>query len=252
MLFLLTIFYGCNDNPVGNSLPLPNSIKSITSSGEDFVKYYYDGNLLLKKEMFGRGELVTTIVFSYDKGRLIRRDESSKASGILLVTYSTFEYSTDDKLTKANAYRKAKDSFLYSGYYQYEYNNNKLIKYSFYNTDNELRNYHILTYKDDNITEELQYDADGNLLYQEEFEYDNKINPLTKDISYFSAFTLSRNNVVKWTNSYLTVSPPNVYITTSSFNYNELGYPTRCTTIYKEKNTGETYQSTNISEYEYY
>ena len=250
--YLIIFLNGCKDNPVGNSSPIPNSIKNISTSNEDFTEYHYNGKFLVKKEMIWRGELMTSITFTYNKGQLVRKDDSSTAAGIPLVSYLTYEYSTDNKLIKTIVYIKVQEDYKYSGHTLYEYDNNKLMKHSFYNVNNELRNYHILKYNNDNIIEDAQYDADNKLQYLETYEYDNKINPLTKDMSFISAFTMSKNNIINWINTYYTVSPPNIYISTSNYTYNNFGYPIRCVTVYNRNENGITSQDTSTSYYEYY
>jgi hypothetical protein len=250
--FLTFLINGCKDNLVDNSSSAA-SIKKVFTSDEDYSDYYYEGNLLIKKEITARGELVTSITFAYDNnGKLIRKDEFSTAAGIPLSDYSIYEYSVNNLLLKANHYPKIGDTFEFRGYTQYEYESNKLVKYSFFNQNDELRNYHILKYDEENIIEDAQYD-DGNILqYLETFEYDDKLNPLIKDLSFISAFTRSKNNIIKWTNTYYTVNPPNIYISTCSYTYNDFSYPIKCITVYNRNEFGATSQDTTTSFYEYY
>jgi len=253
VFFCLTLLLnGCKDNPIESS-PLPNSIKKVFTSEKDFTEYYYKGNLLIKKEITSRSELVTSITFTYDNdGKLIRKDEFSTAAGIPLSVYSTYEYSVNNLLLKANHYPKIGDAFEFKGYTQYEYESDMLVKCSFFNQNEELRNYHILKYDGNNIVEDAHYDEIDNLQYLETFEYDNKLNPLIKDLSYISAFTRSKNNIIKWTNTYYTVNPPNIYISTCDYTYNNFGYPIKCTTVYNRSEFGGTSQETSTSFYEYY
>jgi len=252
--FCLTLLLnGCKDNPTGISTTNPNSIKKVFSSNEDFSEYFYNGNLLIKKETTARGEVVTSITFSYDNnGKLIKKDEFSTAAGIPLSYYLIYEYSSNNLLLKTNAFPKIGENYEFRGYTQYEYESNKLVKYSFYNQNDELRNYHILKYDGDNIIEDAQYDESNNLKYLETFEYDNKLNPLIKDLSFISAFTQSKNNIIKWTNTYYTVSPPNVYVSTCNYTYNNFDYPVECITVYNRNEFGSISQDTSISYFEYY
>jgi len=250
---LTLLLNGCKSNPTGISYTSPNSIKKVFSSDEYFSEFTYNANLLIKKEIFSRGEVVTSITFAYDNnGKLIRKDEFSTAAGIPLSNYLTYEYSSDNLLIKTNAFPKMGDAYEFRGYTKYEYESNKLVKYGFYNQNDELRNYHLLKYAGENIIEDAQYDANNILQYLETFEYDNKPNPLIKDLSFISAFTQSKNNIIKWTNTYYTVTPPNIYISTSSYTYNDFGYPTKCITVYNRNENGSTSKDTSTSFYEYY
>ncbi len=251
--FLTLLINGCKDNPVDNSSATSSTIKKVFTSEEDFSEYYYEGNLLIKKEITSRGEVVTSITFIYDNnGKLIRKDEFSTAAGIPLSYYLTYEYTSENLLIKTNSYPKIGDTYEFRGYTQYEYESNKLVKYSFYNQNNELRNYHILKYDEENVLEDAQYDESDNLQYLETFEYDNKLNPLVKDLSFISAFTKSKNNIIKWTNTYYTVSPPNVYISTCNYSYNNYDHPIECITVYDRNEFRASSQDTTTSFYEYY
>lgn len=250
--FLILLINGCNDNPVDNSSSATN-IKKVFTSDEDYSVYYYEENLLIKKEITARGELVTAITFTYDNnGILIRKDEFSTAAGIPLSYYLTYEYTTENLLIKTNSYPKIGDTYEFRGYTQYEYESKKLVKYSFYNQNDELRNYHIVKYDGENIVEDAQYDEGNNLQYLETFEYDDMSNPLIKDLSFISAFTRSKNNIIKWTNVYYTVNPANIYISTCSYTYNDFSYPIKCITVYNRNEFGATSQDTTTSFYEYY
>jgi len=249
--YLTLLLIGCNDNPTESSTIISKSIKKVLSSNEDFVKYYYRESLLTKKERFFLGELETSITFTYDdKGKLIRQDEFSKAAGIPLSNYLTYEYSLNNLLFETSVFLKKGDTYEFGGRTQFEYESNKLVKSTFYDKNNELRQYKILKYDGENIIEEAQYDGNNILQYLQTFEYDDKLNPLTKDISFISAFTLSKNNITKWTNAYYTVSPANINISTSSYTYNYFGYPIKCVTVYN--NNGGSSKNTSTSYYEYY
>jgi hypothetical protein len=255
-LFLLQFMLflnGCNDNPIENSSQNRIKIKKVIVSDDFYTEYFYDSNLLIKKELVARDELMTSNAFTYnDDGKLIRKDNISKASGVLLTSYLTYEYSDNDILLRENAFPKINDVFEFRGYTLYEYEANRLVKHSFYNLKNELRNYHILKYEGENIVEDYHYDSDNKLQFHEIFEYDNNPNPLINDKSLASAFTLSENNVVKWTNKFYTVDPPNVYVSESTYSYDTYGYPIKCVTKYQRNAFGTTSESTSSSNYEYY
>lgn len=255
LFFLQFILFlnGCNDNPIKNLSQSSVKIKKAIVSDDLYTEYFYDNNLLIKKELVARNEMITSNTFTYDgEGKLIRQDHISTAAGILLSHYLTYEYSDNGILLRANAFRKINDVFEFSGYTQYEYKANRLEKYSFYNLKNELRNYHILKYEGENIVEDYHYDSDNKLQFHEIFEYDNNPNPLRNDKSFASAFTLSENNVVKWTNKFYTVDPPNVYVSESTYFYNIYGYPIKCVTKYQKNEFGITSESMSTNNYEYY
>lgn len=256
LFFLCLILFlgGCLENLVENTYPNINRIKKVFVSEDNFTEYFYDSKLLVKKVSTLRGEIIYSITFTYDeKDRLIRKDDFSTAAGILLSTYSTYEYDVNNVLIKTNSFIKTQDSsYKYSGYIIYEYENNRLTKYSYYDLSNELRSHHTLKYNNNNVIEDSQYDRNDNLQIIETFEYDNKLNPLNKDASFISAFTVSTNNITKWITTYHTVNPPNIDISESSYTYNHYGYPVKCITVYSRNENGIISQNTTTSHYEYY
>jgi len=251
-LFCLTIFLnGCKENPVDNTSAIPNSIKKIWISDSHYTEYQYSGKLLTKKTLISDGSIISSNIFSYDDNyQLVRKDDYSIAAGIPLSSYLTYEYSSNNVLIKTKAYLKINNDFEYRGYTLFEYETSRLIKYSFYNSNDELRNYHILTYNNDNVVEDAQYNSNGNSENTQTFEYDNKLNPLLMDKSFISAFTISKNNVTKWTTTYYLDPVNNINTSTSTYVYNILGNPVKCTTLYS--NNGIPIDEPTISVYEYY
>ncbi len=248
----------CNDNPIENNESNPESnpvlLKKVTSSGDNITEYFYDKNLLVKKEVKFEGEIFDSVELTYDgNGILIRKDIFSKASGVPMNYYVTFEYDENNFLAKSNFFAKRTDGKLAIGIYHiYEYKDNLLAKYITFNTSDEMSSYALFKYDNNqNVTLYSHYDKNGKLQYRQEYKYDDKINPLRKDLSFISAFTISRNNIINLTSTYHTVDPPNIYKSSLTYSYNNLGYPLECVSITYSKENGTTSQNSVTSFYEY-
>ena len=249
LLYIAFSLNGCKENPIEEITPASQKIKKIIESDERFVEYTYEGDFLIKEETKSNdGGIIYSKSFTYDKGRLIRLDQFSSLPREPLVSYSTYDYSADNIILKENVFGRG-DKFNY--YILYEYENYKIIKYSYFSPTSNLSGYHMLKYEDGNITEDAYYNNKDSLLIIETYEYDNMKNPLKVDLSQISAFTLSKNNITKWSEINYLTTIPNIYITINLYNYNEYNYPIKCFVNYTKNENGIISQDTSTTFYEY-
>ena len=160
-----------------------------------------------------------------------------------LTTLMTFEY-TDGKLSLIDN----KGSVLYS---EIIWDNDKLMEYKYYYRtegiiDSSKTRIIKNTYENDNAKTSIYKEIDGRTFHNEEFQYDDKINPLYhSDISLSSGdliFYCCKNNWLKSTN--LDSNDSNWSRTIS---YNSNNYPLTITTDYNNGNIGTQKFKYNIN-----
>ena len=254
-LIVLLFLSECNNNPVNN----PESgliIKKINTSPIDYTEYSYKGDLLIGKEIVTRGKTSYSINLIYDSvSRLIKQEEHSSDAGVPVDSYTSYEYSGSNLLEKTYFYVKTADSsYQLNTYTIYEYQNGKLTWYEFYNGQTgETVSYDSLIYDGNgNIIRHVRFDNGNNLILSETFEYDNKANPLGRDLSLLSVARLSKNNVTKNVFTYYNTNPPGFGSYLNSYNYNNEGYPVNCSSVYQISWKGVTSKDTVDYQYEYY
>lgn len=250
LFYIILCFNGCIKNPTEILTPDYPKVKKIIESSDNYIEFSYGDGLLIKKEdKSSNGFVSWSTSYEYDENnRITGKDVFSPLPRGLFISHSTYEYSADNRIQKENIYGRTN---ILNTYILYEYEKNKIIKYSDYSADDYLWGYHILKYEDGNIIEDAYYYNTDSLLFLETYEYDNNQNPLNVDKSPISASTYSRNNITRSIEIYYTSTPHEIYTTVNSYTYNNYGYPVKCFVDYTKNVNGVISQNTSTMFYEY-
>jgi len=243
-LFCLLTATGCKKDD-HSLIPEPNEnqclITKITYSGVDSIVYQYDSQKRLKKAEYAGNGLHEEQYFkeyTYDtKERIVK--ETFKSTDGVIYAYFEYAYAANNLISNIGFYsiNEPDESFTH----QY----NKIVEY----TDNKLVS-KVATYQPDNMEKPFRfdvysYDASGNVVQIKEYAntISGEINDVTSDYTYdnkknpylyatylgIGADVFSKNNVLTEKITYHLSGLTKNY--TSTYLYNEQGYPVKQTLI---------------------
>jgi len=176
-------------------------------------------------------------ILEYDNQNLLKKVlqyalDSKGDTLIGLSTIMTFEYVNGNLSLIDN-----KGSVLYSDII---WDDEKLLEYKYYYRtdgiiDSSKTRITINTYENNNVKTSIYKEIDGRTFHNEEFEYDNKINPL-----YHSEISLSSGNLMFYCCKNNWIKSKNIDSNTSNWSriisYNSYNYPVTITTDYNNGN----------------
>ena len=143
-------------------------------------EYEYDENDLLIKESdyYSDGTPADYYVYEYDERGNMTRMENTTEDGFLSYS-SEIEYDEKDRQTKAH--------YTFYGYDDwtnvYEYEGEKLVKLTMYNSNGEIDKTAVYSYNGANpelADSMIYYDSDNNLMYRYEYRYDEAGNEISE------------------------------------------------------------------------
>lgn len=145
--------------------------------------------------------------------------------------YVEFEYTSDNKIKRRLNYHILDGSAELLNYEEFEYENNRVKRISFFNIKNELTYYRIFEYdNNENVlsVENYYYSDVSNVTLESRqvYEYDNKHNPFQVfKVEGTPGRNTNNNNITKETYSYYYENEETLNITNFQYEYNELEYP---------------------------
>ena len=190
-----------------------------------YTRYSYDAQNILKK---------VEMAYSFSAFSCVMIPGQSPESDprkAKISAYSAFEYDDALKLIKKSNYFINSGNPQLTSYQTYDYENERIIKISTFNTQGLLIQYHDYTYDESgNLIRDNQYSntTDIKLVNTVIYEFDNKNNP-------YQVFACegnpgkytNRNNIIKETSISYNGTAESRTTRLNAYEYNSLDYPVR-------------------------
>jgi hypothetical protein len=145
--------------------------------------------------------------------------------------YSIFEYDNTSRLIKKSNYFINNKIPQLTSYQTYEYENDRVVKLSTYNPQNQLIQYHVYAYDDSgNISKDDQYVNNSEIILLNTVicEFDSKNNPYRVFASEGNpGIYTNKNNIIKETSVSYNGAVESRNIRQNVYEYNSLDYPVR-------------------------
>jgi hypothetical protein len=235
LLIFIVIFLlvsGCKNK---STQPLETQNKNLLhktySTLNTYTEYFYNNsNKLIKVESYYNGTLERKSEYEYNKNNCISKENTFiNIPGVPEYSYSLYEYDEHELVSNMLAYLKISDgSYELRSYTKFKYNtDNRLIRSSIFNSDSVEVKYTEFIYDEIGNVIETNFYQNGDLSFNEKYEYDNMNNPFKELTMVNSVYNISQNNVIKHSQiNYM--SGNNFSTTVYTYQYNENGYPTNC------------------------
>lgn len=252
VLVFALCFAGCKKDTVtwqDTSAPKLIFVKAKTNGGDIIQNeniYNESGSIKtrISYKNYAAGLISAKTEYKYQDGRLVQKEDqmdvsSSSFASQYINSRSVFEYS-GGRIIQNNHYLKTGNDYELRSFTVFSYDNaGHPVKQTRYSSDGALLGYTMYTYEGDNVIVSEEYNQNQSnpspvLTLKHSYQYDNKKNPYRN--VYYSIenipFSINENNItatiaVNYNNSY----PPSIpgLSTTSSttYVYNNLGYPER-------------------------
>ena len=228
--FLVAIISGCNSNV---TQPIDYSNKNLllkTYSSVDanhYTEYFYTTSYKISEVVRVVNEGENTTNYTYNgQDNIIRENLVYYITDSPEHSYRNYEYNHQGLLLMKSAFLLLNDGeYDFRSYKTFEYDlNNNIISYSIYNPEDIKVKYFELFYDNSGNVIETNFYQNGELSFNNKYEYDNKNNPYRKTSTNTSAFSISSNNIIK--NEYTNfMMDGETQVKVYSYEYNENGYP---------------------------
>jgi hypothetical protein len=246
VIVIFLSFARCQKDDRNEDLCYSSTLVSQINSGDVAVHgLTYNSNCLIYEStepyMYKR--------YSYDAGNILKRVEvaysfspfscvmipgqslESDPRKASVSEYSEFEYDNSSRLIKKSYYFINNGNPQLTSYQTYDYENDKIVRYSIFNPQGKLNQYHDLIYDErGNIIRDDQYSNNSvlKLVYSLTCEFDNKNNPylVFAGEGRPGKYT-NRNNIIKESYVYNNGIPGSETTTEYLYEYNSLDYPVR-------------------------
>ena len=230
-IFIFTII-SCVSEVIESPAVEKNLLRKIYSSPDNYTEYFYNtSNKIIIVKSYHKlptGEVFEMETkYEYDSnGNVIKEIIFSTMAGVPQYSYLSYEYNEKGLISKTYAYLKMSDeNYELRSTTKYEYDNyNRLSKTRIFSPDNIERKVTELFYDTNGNVIETNFYQEGNLSFNDKYEYDNMINPLRQNIAGPSVYTISKNNPIKNISTNFMMGNDSSIIE-FKFEYNSESYP---------------------------
>jgi hypothetical protein len=250
IILVILCFTSCKKEDKFENLYFSPTLLSQVNSGDLAIHgFTYNSNFLIHEST----EPFKYKRFSYDANKLLIKVEeaySFNAFSCVMIpgqslesdprkakisVYSKFEYDNALRLIKKSNYFINSGNPQLSSYDRYDYENDKIVKLSTFNPQEQLTQYHDYLYDENgNITRDDQYISTTmiKLVNSIIYEFDNRNNP-------YQVFACegepglytNRNNIVKETSISYNGNAESRYTRLNVYEYNNLDYPVKINSL---------------------
>ena len=141
--------------------------------------FFYEGNLLVRSEYYSGNEMISQSLYSYNGNKQLVEESFMDPNGDLQ-GISSYDYDESGRKIKWISGDSGGIPMMYT---EYEYDENGIIRMSYFLPTGEMEGYTQMTYKDSVLVEEATYSASSKLEKKTEYVYEDK--RLTKSLYYF-------------------------------------------------------------------
>ncbi len=167
--------YEYDDNGLIQKQSQIGSDESIIS--EEF--FYYEGDLLVRSEYYSGNEMISQSLYSYNGKKQLVEESFMDPKGDLQGV-SSYEYDESGRKTKWISGDSGGIPMMYT---EYEYDENGIIRMSYFLPTGEMEGYTQMIYKENVLVEEATYSASSKLEKKTEYVYNE--GRLMKSLYYF-------------------------------------------------------------------
>lgn len=255
LLLILSMvgFVSCEKEKItDHSNQYTDAIKSVFGYGKTQSRYIYNSQGQIQESQ----SLYFCKRFTYHDGKLEKVEHASDASMFSstwvqkseLMTsktakfdgYSVFHYNEAGKPNWIKYYSREKSGDRYISAYELIYEGEFIVRRNLYNSENVITQFTIYKYDNNgNVENEKDYsyyggkDSQPTLISENNYEYDNMLNPyrVFKDLGIPGLYT-NNNNVIESNSIFYQMieGRTNVENQQTSYEYNEKGYPVKVIT----------------------
>jgi hypothetical protein len=231
-VIILTLF-GCESEVIQSQDVHKNLLQKLYSSSDNYTEYFYDSsNKIIKVKSYFKvptgEEFERETKYEYDKNESNIKKETTFSTyiGVPQYSYLSYEYNEQNLISKTKAYLRMSDGnydLRSTTIYDYD-NSNRLSNTKVYSPESIERKRKELFYDSNGNVIETNFYQDGNLSFNDKYEYDNMINPLRQNVAGTSIYTISKNNPIKHISTNFMLGN-DTSVTEFNYEYNSEGYP---------------------------
>ncbi|NOU59656.1 hypothetical protein [Marinifilum caeruleilacunae] len=202
---------------------------SETESIYFYSRYLYDqdGNLIRIES--ANDESLLSSVYQPTNNQLMTAENSSISSR------QEFKYGEDGSLLEIEYYLMENDEFELRSKQSFEFYEGRISKRNLHNENGEITQFHVYEYDENgNVSNEKYYsflfsdNSEAKLISETSYQYDTHNNPfrIYEALAYPGLYS-NTNNIIETRFISHQEVPPNIETSTSTYEYNENGYPVK-------------------------
>ncbi|MFI1743194.1 hypothetical protein [Thalassobellus sediminis] len=222
LIFLSIVVLSCsnNDDSTQNSNPNQLFLKQINKNGLISSKYLYQNELVSSREYYDSGELWRTETLEYSGNTISINSYNSSGELTQIRKY----YAISESTFRRDRYNSNNELTNYR-IHTFSDNNCGFVSIGFYNNNDVLTSTNTFQYFDDNCSmESINFDSNNEIVFTEEWIRDDK-NQYRKNeiLDFFRADNLGNTTIFNRWDSQNNIETEYSY--ESSFEYNTYDYP---------------------------